>query len=116
MVTTPNINSLGRRTFDKAWLHWDPPRHLYLYSTQTLRACVEASGFDIQELRTTSGSARWTWAASSLIRRDRAHAVGLSRGLGTWLRLQELAFWVIETQAVSRQEEAGEGLVMVAER
>jgi len=116
VVSTPNINSLGRSTFDEAWLAWDPPRHLYLFSPQTLRVCAEAAKLDIQELRTTAIGARWTWATSSLIKQDGMLA-GIEPGiLSPSLRLKMLVFWAREHRLSGRSEMAGEELVMVARR
>lgn len=114
VVTTPNINSLGRRTFDEAWLHWDPPRHLHLFSSQTLRACVEAVGLDIQELRTTANGAGAVWATSSLIRHDGMLVGGSPRASSPSQRLQSLAFWAREHRLSGRDGMDGEELVMVA--
>lgn len=116
VVSTPNINSLGRSTFDEAWLHWDPPRHLYLFSPQTVRVCAEAAKLDIQELKTTARAARWMYAASSLIRRDGMLAGGSPGILSPSLRLKMLVFWAREHRLSGRSEMAGEELVMVARR
>jgi 2-polyprenyl-3-methyl-5-hydroxy-6-metoxy-1,4-benzoquinol methylase len=80
---TPNINSLGLLMFDDAWLHWDPPRHLFLFSQQTMQVCVERAGLVILELRTTArGAARLSRAASSLIRQDGLLPGGSLKSLG----------------------------------
>lgn len=116
VVLTPNINSLGFRQFGEHWRGLEVPRHFYLFSPQTLRACVEASGFDIQELWTRAKSARWMYAASSLIRRDGLLAGGSAGTLSPSLKLQQLAFWAKEHRLSGKYEMAGEELVMVARR
>ena len=40
VVVTPNAESWGHRLFKDAWVHLDPPRHLHLYSSKTLRKLV----------------------------------------------------------------------------
>lgn len=116
VVMTPNIKSIGRLKFDDAWIAWDPPRHLNLFSQQTLRTCAEAARLDVQELWTTAKSGYWTWATSSIIRRDGALAgCNLPRAIGPSLRLQGLCFYAIE-HILSGRYEAGEELVMVARR
>ena len=67
-LTTPNTRSLGRRVFDQAWLHWDPPRHLHLFTPDNLREAVHRAGFPKAEIRTISRGARWSWQASRAIR------------------------------------------------
>jgi 2-polyprenyl-3-methyl-5-hydroxy-6-metoxy-1,4-benzoquinol methylase len=63
-ITTPNTTSLGRRVFGPAWLHWDPPRHLFLFNSRNLRAVVEHAGFDAVAVKTISRAARWSWQAT----------------------------------------------------
>jgi 2-polyprenyl-3-methyl-5-hydroxy-6-metoxy-1,4-benzoquinol methylase len=62
VMTTPNIESLGYRMYQEAWRGLEVPRHLFLFSPPTLRACVERSGLQLLELRTTARTARWMWA------------------------------------------------------
>jgi 2-polyprenyl-3-methyl-5-hydroxy-6-metoxy-1,4-benzoquinol methylase len=113
VVVTPNIKSLGRRMLSDAWLAWDPPRHLFLFSSQALRASAERAGLVIRELRTTAKGARWIWVASSLIKRDRM-LIGVSPKVpGPSLRLQGLAFQVVEH---ANGSEAGEELILTATR
>lgn len=91
VVAVPNIESLGHRMYQEAWLHLDPPRHLFLFSSPTLRACVEQAGLQVLELRTTACSARYMRAASSLIRKNGVLPGGspekqsLGLRLGGWL-------------------------------
>ncbi|MGB9924874.1 MAG: class I SAM-dependent methyltransferase [Methanothrix sp.] len=111
VVVTPNIESLGRRKFDDAWLHWDPPRHLHIFSPQSLRLAAERAGLRVQEMRTTARTARWIYAASSCIRRDGSLPGGSPGRAGVRMRLQGLAF-----QAIEHARGGGEEIVMVAGR
>ena len=113
VVVTPNIQSLGRRLFGEHWRGWEVPRHLFLFSPKSLRACAERAGFVVQNLRTTSKGARWIWAASRLIRRDGRLPGGLVWRLGLWLRLEGLAFWAAE-YTLCRVGRFGEEVVLVA--
>jgi len=111
VVVTPNIDSLGRHVFDVAWLHWDPPRHLHIFSPHSLRAAAERAGLLVQEMRTTARSARWMHAASAIIRRDGSLPHGSPARAGVRMRLQGLAF-----QAIEHARGGGEEVVMVAGR
>lgn len=75
VVATPNIKSLGCRVFDEHWRGLEVPRHLHLFSPQSLRACAEHASLEIRVMRTSARSASWMFAASSSIRR-----YGLLRG------------------------------------
>lgn len=59
VVVTPNIRSLGAHVFGEHWRGLEVPRHLFLFSTWSLRACAKAAELDIQDLRTTAYLARF---------------------------------------------------------
>ena len=44
-VSTPNVEGLQARVFGGRWFHLDPPRHLYLFSPQTLTRLMREAGF-----------------------------------------------------------------------
>lgn len=115
VVITPNIESLGHRLFREAYLHLDPPRHLYLFSPRTLRICAEQAGLRVLQLRTTARSARWMWAASRLIRRNGMLPGGSPTKINWRLRLEGLAFQVVE-HWLRFVKEMGEEIVMVASK
>ena len=115
VVVTPNIKSVGRRMFNGAWLHWDPPRHLFLFSSQALRESAERAGLVIQDLWTTAKDAQWIWVTSSLIKRDGTLPGGSPETPEPSLRLQGLTFQAIEHGLCSRRD-LGEELVLSATR
>ncbi len=49
-VSTPNIESLQARIFQDLWFHLDPPRHLYLFSPETLKRLMAEAGFRLIHL------------------------------------------------------------------
>lgn len=56
MIETPNIQSWPARIFGSYWVTLDAPRHLALYSQQTLARCVKQAGFAVSRLVTDSPS------------------------------------------------------------
>ncbi|MBT9168834.1 MAG: Malonyl-(acyl-carrier protein) O-methyltransferase [Syntrophomonadaceae bacterium] len=118
VVTVPNIESLGHRLYREACLNLDPPRHLFLFSPHTLRTCLERSGLQVLELRTTARTARWMWAASCLIKRSGALPSGspqnLRPGLRLGLRLGGLMFQIVEHMTCWAKKDAGEEVVLIA--
>lgn len=68
IALTPNVRSTGHALFRRAWFSLDPPRHLHLFSTATLRALAEQAGFLVAQLRTTSRTAREIFIQSCRIR------------------------------------------------
>jgi len=113
VVKTPNIESLGARLFGRAWLAWDPPRHLYILSPFALGNCVKRTRLQVVKLFTTPRTARGIWATSRLIRRNGMLPGGLPQKLGFWLSLEGLAFQVIE-YGLTKFKNAGEEIVLVA--
>lgn len=49
-ISLPNIASWEARVFGAAWFHLDPPRHLFHYSPQTVKALLAKSGFTIMAI------------------------------------------------------------------
>jgi 2-polyprenyl-3-methyl-5-hydroxy-6-metoxy-1,4-benzoquinol methylase len=45
VLFTPNASSLGHRIFKQHWRGLEPPRHLHLFSTQSIRALLGLAGF-----------------------------------------------------------------------
>lgn len=50
LVSTPNFESLDRRIFGKNWYDYDTPRHLTVFSANTLVRMLEGVGFTIQSI------------------------------------------------------------------
>src|SRR2546425_1880561 len=96
VAITPNIECLGYRLFQVAWRGLEVPRHLYLFSPRALVDCAEQAGLKVLELRTTARTARWIWAASYLIRRNRALPGGSPQKQALWLRLEGVIFQAVE--------------------
>ncbi|HXZ35942.1 MAG TPA: class I SAM-dependent methyltransferase [Thermodesulfobacteriota bacterium] len=44
-LSTPNVESTQARVFRERWFHLDPPRHLYLFSPETLHHLMAQAGF-----------------------------------------------------------------------
>lgn len=65
-ITTPNLSSAGHRHFGRHWLHLDPPRHLTIFDSATLRLALEHCCFSIREVP-PSPLTRWTYAASAAV-------------------------------------------------
>lgn len=113
VVITPNIKSLGRCVFSEYWRGWEVPRHLFLFSPGALRVCAERARLIVQELRSTAKGARWMWTASWLIKRDDMLPSGSPQKQNLWLRLEGLAFQVLE-HGLSQIKDAAEELILIA--
>jgi 2-polyprenyl-3-methyl-5-hydroxy-6-metoxy-1,4-benzoquinol methylase len=99
VIATPNAHGLGHRAFQRHWLGLDPPRHLQIFTSNSLTRLLAMSGFQAVQVRTHAGVAA-SWAVASLWRRD-AEAIGkqaqlpvpetpVPAGWRAWARLQSI--------------------------
>jgi SAM-dependent methyltransferase len=111
VVMTPNADSLGRRVFGGDWLHWDPPRHTFLFTRGSLAAVATRAGLQIASQRTLARAARWTWQESRRLSRRRPETAVPGRARSP----AAIAFQMFEytTQPIGGW---GEELVLVATR
>lgn len=63
VATVPNYDSLDRRLFGPAWIGFDVPRHLTVFTPDTLSRSLLRAGFDVLHLRCDFGG-YFTFAAS----------------------------------------------------
>lgn len=113
VVVTPNINSLGRWLFGKAWRGWEPPRHLFLFKPQTLYRCITCAGFKILKLYTPARAASTMWMASYIICRDGTLNEGFPLKFNISLLIQGLMFQGLE-YVLSRLINVGEEILLIA--
>ena len=114
VVVTPNLASQGHHAFREAWVHLDPPRHLYLFSPVTLRDCCERVGLQVETLRTSARTAAWVWAASDTIRRKGSFR---READFTWRRrMQGMSLLVLEeiSGRTHSGDQSGEELILTA--
>ncbi|RPH80239.1 MAG: class I SAM-dependent methyltransferase [Nitrospiraceae bacterium] len=78
ILTTPNIAGLMSRLFKEDWMALEPPRHLWLFTPNTLRTCVERAGFRVERLLTRPFLSHVNYEKSLRIRRQ-GHARGTLR-------------------------------------
>jgi len=114
IVTAPNILSLGQRIFGVSWLGFEAPRHLHIFSPQSIRVCAEKAGFVVQSLRTTARSAWEIWCSSRLIHRNGSIPGGFPRHLNALLRFEGLIFQLFEHALLRFRGNLGEGIILIA--
>lgn len=114
VVVTPNIRSLGRYIFGEYWRGWEVPRHLFLFSSRSLRTCTERAGLRVQRLWVTSKIARWIWSVSRLIRQKGKLPGGSPVRINPWFKLESFMFGMMEYMLCAFGVEIGEELVLEA--
>lgn len=113
VAVTPNVKSLGRYIFGASWRGWEIPRHLFIFSPDTLRICTERVGLKVLSIRTTARAARWIWQESRLIRSFGLRPAEIRSPLKWLLRLEGLAFQIFEW-VLTAIENFGEEIVVIA--
>lgn len=56
VVGVPNVKSVDARIFGKYWIGLDLPRHLYVFSPQTLEQVLNRTSFAVVDIQYVSGS------------------------------------------------------------
>ena len=110
-ILTPNVESFGHTTFASSWFALDPPRHLFLFSSKTLRTCCERSGLQVRMLRTSSRMGYLISYASETIREQGKF---LHSAVTRASRIRAIAFEAREESVLRQSPLAGEELVLVA--
>ena len=75
VLTTPNMAGLMSRLFKEDWMALEPPRHLWLFTPNTLQMCVERAGFRVERVLTRPFLSHVNYEKSLRIRRQ-GHARG----------------------------------------
>ncbi len=85
LAITPNTESYGHKRFGSSWRGLEPPRHLFLFSQQTLRETATKAGFSEYDVWTTPAHAAVVAQGSLQILAGREQHTGswydLSRGI-----------------------------------
>lgn len=77
---TPNVSSWGHKIFGRDWLPLDPPRHLHLFTSASLRKLAGVAGWHSVVVKTSIANAFATIQASYRLRRDGKFNMAASSG------------------------------------
>jgi len=113
-ILTPNISGLGHRWFGEHWRGLEVPRHLFLFSPQSLEECVRRAGFKVHTLTTPARASRFTWNTSAAIRNGEALSNGSVDHVSWSMRLNAFVFQVAEL-FFTLFRPAGEEIFLMAE-
>lgn len=112
VMTTPNAASLGAAEFGAAWRGWEAPRHLHLFTVESLAALTRQAGFEIAEARTISAGSAVVYRVSREIARG---------GAGSWLRQLSTLVWsygkeLHEQRAQQSKPHSGQNVLLIARK
>lgn len=93
VIVTPNVEGSAAALFGRFWRGWEPPRHLYLFSAQTLASFLHRAGFSISECRTSAAGAAVIYRVSRTNQKKISGSVSFMYRLWLiiWSYRQELA-------------------------
>ena len=111
IMLTPNLNAFGHRWFGRNWLHLDPPRHLNLFTQESMAAACNTAGFLNTTCKTTIRDAHWTLGGSLALSRDGRYRIG---ELAWPKRIAGLAMLYWEWLASKLTESQAEELIAIA--
>lgn len=114
VAVTPNVRSRSHVRFGAHWRGLEPPRHLVLFTAESLKHLAELAGLRNVRVTTTARAVALSEIASSKIRDEGNFQEGAWPGLGTWIRAQTKQF--IETFFMKRGGANGNELVLMATR
>lgn len=84
VMTTPNVLSIAASEFGAHWRGWEAPRHLHLFSVDSLQRLTQRVGFEIDEARSYSAGCAGVYRVSHSLQ----HPETLS-----WLAQFKLLVW-----------------------
>ncbi len=89
VLVTPNVESNAANLFGVFWRGWEPPRHLQLFSADTLSQLAQRSGFKVAEVRTSA-------AASAIVYRVSAGNQQPTKKTSLFFKIKQLPFAYIQ--------------------
>jgi 2-polyprenyl-3-methyl-5-hydroxy-6-metoxy-1,4-benzoquinol methylase len=114
-IGTPNLSAWGHRLYGRDYFTLDPPRHLVLFTPESLRRTLQLAGFDPEPRPRPSLIAKGTIRGSEYIQRGLNPS---ARGLPLpFLVKQRMRWRVVWSHRLSvRQPEQSEELVLLARK
>jgi 2-polyprenyl-3-methyl-5-hydroxy-6-metoxy-1,4-benzoquinol methylase len=114
IVVTPNVRSRSHVKFGASWRGLEPPRHLVLFTPESLRGLAEKTGLRNVRVTTTARAVALSEIAGCKIRDSGHWKEGEWPGLRTWLHAQTKQ--MIETLRTEPTDIQGNELVLIATR
>jgi SAM-dependent methyltransferase len=112
VMLTPNADGLGHRRYGRDWMALDPPRHLHIFTPESMERIVRDAGFAAVAVRTSACGSDRTAMMSERIRSDGRAILG--DRVGWWARRKARLFHALERLVGVFDRRAGDELVVKA--
>jgi len=118
IIVTPNSKSLGHRKFKMAWVNLDPPRHLQIFSPDSLRECARLSGLRVVSALTSAANAdSFAGASYGVSEYYRHHRIGCPETTVNLKRaIMSLIFQFREFLNLRHDPHAGDEAVLICQK
>jgi 2-polyprenyl-3-methyl-5-hydroxy-6-metoxy-1,4-benzoquinol methylase len=113
VLTTPNSGSFGHEKFQGYWFGVDPPRHLNLYSLNTLRECARRANLKVIRAVSTAANADIFIGGSFSIRDSADHRTDAHPRPNPARILKTILLQYREQGRLRTQPECGEEAVLI---
>lgn len=90
VMTTPNVNSIAAAEFGAHWRGWEAPRHLHLFSVESLRRLTQRAGFEVTEAQSYTAGCSGVYRVSHTLQHPAATSWFSQLGLLMWSYRKEL--------------------------
>ncbi len=90
VMTTPNVHCLAAAEFGAYWRGWEAPRHLHLFSVESLQRLTQRIGFEITEARSYTAGCSGVYRVSHTLQHPGTASWFNQLGLLTWSYRKEL--------------------------
>ena len=115
-MSTPNAASWGHRHFQHDWRGLEAPRHLQIFTPQTLRRLTEESGFGQCRVRTTNRSAWYMLGMSAAVRSAREETSSHEAAMLSMVSLRALSYELLGRLLRIGRPEVGEEIILSARK
>lgn len=116
VALTPNVTSLGHAEFGRYWRGLEIPRHLHLFSPNSLRRCAEKAGLKVVQASSSAGNADIIGGASFSIRSAPDHHLSMYPRPSLSRTLRAILFQYREHFRLKTGVQCGEEAVLIATR
>lgn len=116
VIVTPNIGSLGHQYFKASWRGLEPPRHLHIFTPNSLENLTKKAGFNTTNRLTTIRDANGLFLASRSIQQTGNHIMispqTKNLKLKIWAKGLQLWEWLI----LKVRPNVGEEIVLIGKK
>lgn len=113
VLVTPNVESSAAKLFGAFWRGWEPPRHLQLFSPNSLRQLTSRAGFVVEDVRTSAAASAIGYRVSAT---NQSKAAGKKNTLLLQLKLLPWSYFkeLVDYYAQKRGGSAAQNLLVIA--